>query len=80
LRRVLSIATQVSKCRVLLRIDNLSSIPSISFEICTKMRHVVALFRAYGSKGAGPRGSWTKKYGGSESSEQRLQGKDCRQS
>jgi hypothetical protein len=34
-----------------------------------QQQRVVALFRAYGSKGAGPRGSWTKEYGGSESSE-----------
>jgi hypothetical protein len=43
-------------------------------------KDAIAIFRAYGSKGAGPRGSWTKEYVGSETSEQRLQGKDGRQS
>jgi hypothetical protein len=51
LRSVLRTTTQGSKCRVPLRADNLSSIPSISFQICSKMRHVpFTISRALGTK------------------------------
>jgi hypothetical protein len=39
------------KCLVPLCADNLSSIPSLSFEICTKMQHVpFTISRALGTK------------------------------